>query len=471
MGALRETGRRTALLQRSAYLIDEEQAIYKDTEDAPTNGADLAFVESAIFAEYTAFDRLDQLFARFAKALPQRADPQDKWQARNEDLAFQQWLDNLSEEELSKTLGPVWKEREDGRLAPVKAGPHAMSQWLWTLWSFGARLQSDRPKTRLPRAKGTLYVTGPAPEDDKRRAVALGALGIVDKKQGSYDDVAIEYVDVDTASERYEQAAEAGENVLYHVHAGRVFVYVSAIEVRRARAARVTAAGEHYADDFNDLPPEKEPDLEKAFNALPVPQTQAVPGTRIRRHPGKRDQFAAMNKWNALGAAAYAKKTGRRSGLALDQNWEWLHVHAGSAGGPASGGNLAAGLYVSNSLMIPYESMVKSWAREDARHVSFWFIPVNTSPGFAERIELHFEATQHKTLGTLPKTRLIAVDILHGRVVDTLMNEMIKRSIDQTPLSTGEAPEGAAPSSTPAAPGDAASSSSGSAAAGAPRAR
>ena len=50
-----------------------------------------------------------------------------------------------------------------------------------------------------------------------------------------------------------------------------------------------------------------------------------------------------MERWNALGAAAYGNKfLGRR--YDLTQSWEWLHVRGAQIGGATTAGNLVPGV-------------------------------------------------------------------------------------------------------------------------------
>lgn len=139
-----------------------------------------------------------------------------------------------------------------------------------------------------------------------------------------------------------------------------------------------------------------------------------------------------MNDWNARGAAAFAN---RYAGAAfnLDQNWEWLHIRGAQIGGVTTAGNLVAGLYATNSMMIPYETLVAGWARQGPH--TFWakFDAVPTSPGFASRISISIRAQQgHPVLGSVEFDPLIVFDPVTGTVVDKIASEMIKRHYDRT---------------------------------------
>jgi hypothetical protein len=92
-----------------------------------------------------------------------------------------------------------------------------------------------------------------------------------------------------------------------------------------------------------------------------------------------------------------------------------------------------AGLYATNSMMIPYETLVAGWARQGPH--TFWakFDAVPTSPGFASRISISIRAQQgHPVLGSVEFDPLIVFDPIAGTVVDKIASEMIKRHHDRT---------------------------------------
>ncbi|MFT3825167.1 MAG: DUF4157 domain-containing protein [Chitinophagaceae bacterium] len=74
-------------------------------------------------------------------------------------------------------------------------------------------------------------------------------------------------------------------------------------------------------------------------------------------------QFKAMNNWNALAYAAYMSHHGH-PGLQLDQDWEWLHIHGAQNGGATNKDNLVAGTSTTNSRMIPWEDTINSWTNQ-----------------------------------------------------------------------------------------------------------
>src|SRR5690606_28456733 len=92
-------------------------------------------------------------------------------------------------------------------------------------------------------------------------------------------------------------------------------------------------------------------------------------GTNLTTVDRGEGQMAARDKWNALGAAAYANRQ-FGTNYDLNQNWEWLHIQGAQIGGQTIGSNLVPGLFVTNSLMIPYENMIKQWAQTDPTR--FW---------------------------------------------------------------------------------------------------
>ena len=137
-----------------------------------------------------------------------------------------------------------------------------------------------------------------------------------------------------------------------------------------------------------------------------------------------------MGGWNALGAAAYGNVfLGQR--YDLTQNWEWLHIRGAQLGGVTNGTNLVAGLYVTNSAMIPFEAMIERWARADPTRFEARFLARGISGAFCHRIELQIRANGHGQLGDLPESVLASFDPVSGRVVDRLAGEFMKPAIDQ----------------------------------------
>ncbi|UXH80674.1 hypothetical protein [Roseateles amylovorans] len=80
---------------------------------------------------------------------------------------------------------------------------------------------------------------------------------------------------------------------------------------------------------------------------------------RVGMRAGTQDQ--AMDKWNALGMAAYAKKV-LGFNLALNQDYEWLHIRGVQNGGRNLISNLGTGTWIANSAMIPFENQIRHWA-------------------------------------------------------------------------------------------------------------
>lgn len=81
----------------------------------------------------------------------------------------------------------------------------------------------------------------------------------------------------------------------------------------------------------------------------------------------------------------------------LDQNWEWLHIQGAQIGGQTVAGNLVAGVYATNSMMIPYETLVAEWARQDPHQFMAKFDARSTAGGFASLISISIQAKDHKT--------------------------------------------------------------------------
>src|SRR5579884_3381912 len=100
-------------------------------------------------------------------------------------------------------------------------------------------------------------------------------------------------------------------------------------------------------------------------------------------------------------------------------------------GGATDGNNLVPGLYVTNSFMIPYETMVMQYARADPTNFFAHFRVSPTGTLFARYISIEITAKGHKMLGDLEPTLLGRFDVLLGKVVDKLSNEIIKRNLDR----------------------------------------
>ena len=106
-------------------------------------------------------------------------------------------------------------------------------------------------------------------------------------------------------------------------------------------------------------------------------------------------------------------------------------------GGATDTTNLVAGPYVTNSAMIPFESMIEAWSKTGAKSRdpgSFQARVVTTGIRgvFSDRIEFWIQAAGHPELGDLPARCLATFDPRTGAAVDTLANELTTRNIDQT---------------------------------------
>ena len=273
-----------------------------------------------------------------------------------------------------------------------------------------------------------MYVTTAATLAD-----VLLALGIPQTKHADYAQVTVQTVTPDTAAQALESGRKAGLTNVYRpdvlINGNKAVVaYVSSVVVSRSLRAKIRAADKNYDESFTGGDPTA---LEGAFLALPTPRESGwIKGTEIGREPRGEGQIKAMNGWNALGAAAYAKHSGRSAGLNLNQNWEWLHVRAASCGGKTGPTNLTAGPFGANSLMIPFESLVKTWAESDPQKVEFNFIPLDPGPAFAPKIAIRLRAQGHSMLGNLPESVLVTIDVLGTTVIDKLAGEIIARGVD-----------------------------------------
>jgi hypothetical protein len=349
-----------------------------------------------------------------------------EWRTKQLQIAF----DALPNETIAALVGTVWMQGENGTLTAVNVAPGWLKARACDIARFGPQYLDAGGGSRLPRAEGTLYVTSNAD-----RAALLTALGIAPDKHADYAQVTVQPVaDTNEMLRIYETKQQAGANIRYlaDVRVDNVdvtVVYTSDVAVARSLRAKFRAAGRNYDETFADADANA---LQQAFAALAAPAASGwVAGTEIGPESRGEGQTVAMGNWNALGVAAYLKKVAGTA-LNLDQNWEWLHVRAASCGGKTAAGNLMAGPFVANSLMIPYESLIKKWAGEDPTKVWFNFEPVNVNGPVADGVRVKVRSNGHMTLGTTNEFVLIEINVLAGRVVDKLAGEMIARGRDKS---------------------------------------
>jgi hypothetical protein len=338
---------------------------------------------------------------------------------------------------LTDALGTVYGHKKD-QLFEVDLKPAQLVPLVIAAAFSGPQQYRTGGGSRLPAAAGLLWVTG-APDGVTREQV-LVFLGADPLELDRYAKVGLKRVDA-TAFDRLVAEQGAANTYSFTSHDGRVRVlYSSLVTTARASNSRIQVAGRVYTDaEFAALDPNA-PDgqtigrkyarLGPAAGASAWIRSDAL----VAKDRGA-GQAAAMQQWNALGAAAYANRyLAKRYDLA--QNWEWLHVRGAQIGGTTDAANLVAGLYATNSAMIPFESMIEHWAsvanrNNDPSSFHARFVAHGVTGVFCTSIELQISATRHPELGTLTGQSLATFDPLTGKVVDKLANELVKRSIDR----------------------------------------
>lgn len=303
---------------------------------------------------------------------------------------------------------------------------------MWIVES-GASLRVEGGGSRLPRAKGTITISHDIPE---ARSFVFAALG-VDPTDQRYMDIEVQSRPGAVAyGDAREDASEATGVFDLRLPQGVDAYYSSTVSTTRSSNSMISVAGERFSDDefFGISDAGRIQQLRGELGRLPTATADSgwIPGTDLTAPKDRGDgQAAAMGNWNALGAAACANLAAG-AGFDVGQNWEWLHVRGAQLGGSTDGSNLVAGLYVTNSFMIPFEKMVRNWAAAGPSSFHASFRAINAGAGFAERLEIWIRAEGHPELHDLPEQRLIEFDPLRGVVVDQLAAEFVKRRLDRT---------------------------------------
>ncbi|MCU0500099.1 MAG: hypothetical protein MUF87_22345, partial [Anaerolineae bacterium] len=291
---------------------------------------------------------------------------------------------------------------------------------------YGARAAPTGHGSRLPHAEGKIVTKG-----DKSKADILTDLGVPVQKHNKYNNVEFEK-DTFFYDALLGIALMLGENLIE----GADYFYVSKVEVKRSRNALFTTSRGSFDETFSTVGGAStlETNIKNDFEALTSPKADTgwLDHTNLSTTNRGDGQMAAMNGWNALGAAAAANKWYGKA-YPLNQNWEWLHIQGAQIGGKTQGDNLVAGLYVTNSAMIPYENTIKDWAQPNKRGLGgslearFEATPVGgNTKAFASQIKLSIAANNHSVLGTIARGSALTAtfDPLTGRVVDNLFHQI-----------------------------------------------
>lgn len=421
----------STMIQRSVYLANEDDYIYKAEGDDTGEYAYLLKYKTStpLFIQYAAIERL-------------RADPTVAALVKNNhgsefDLQ-KDLIDLLSSKKsplangVKAALGNVYfYDGKAGQLEKQDFNAHLYARAISAAVMNGAKAYAMGGGERLPAASGHVFAL------KANKETILGALGYSKEKAAEFTQVHVVSLQDEITYQKYLEDAKKNKTNYFEYNnddLGLHFFYISAVEVRRNANAKIQIDNKRYSDtDFFNLDKTSEEGkrIEASFAKLgkPTPDTGWVPGTSLNKKDRGDGQAKAMNNWNAMGAAAYAKHY-LGVDYPLDQNWEWLHIRGAQIGGATDNTNLIPGLYVTNSFMIPYENMIAQWARADASHLwaRFSVSPSNTL--FGRYITISIKTQGHSMLGTL-ETTLCTFDALQGRVVDKLANEIVKRGIDQ----------------------------------------
>lgn len=468
-------------IRRSIYLFNEDDAIYKDTE---FDDLELAFISKvgngSIFVEYSAVERLSNstalrsLKARYiqsvvAKTMPKKplvkpgdlgVQPTNHKQQQNEKVkkgmnklrAKAQHLQSMDRavdlrsdvrdsvrndtaegRQFVQDLGQVYfYDRDDGELTHADLDANFLSIVVCDALYGGPRQLRTGGGSRLPAPVGLLWVAGAGNLD---RDQVLQVIGVDVADLPKYRRVGIRHVDWGAYQRHVDETADANKYVFASNDNSIQALYVSYVETARASNSRVQVDGVAYADDaFLATDPNSDAGqkMTAAYGTLGTVTADSgwITGTHLTARGRGKGQTSAMKGWNALGAAAYAN-TFLAKQYDLAQNWEWLHIRGAQLGGFTDGTNLVAGLYTTNSAMIPFEAMIERWARAGPAAFQARFLAHGIVGSFCTQIELQIRANDHPELGTLDAHSLATFDPLTGSVVDKLGAEMIKRLIDR----------------------------------------
>jgi len=465
-------------IRRSVYLFNEDDAIYKDTEH---DNLELAFIgkvgRGSLFVEYPAVQRVatsSAIAALVGKYIQGKA-PKPKSTFVPGDLGVKQTShkDKLREKakaatdkrranakqmssmdratdirgdirdavrqqtdagrKLVEDLGQIYfYDRDDGELAAADLDLDMLSIVVCDVVYGGPKQLRTGGGSRLPAPMGLLFVAGAR---NLNRDQILQVIGVDAADIPKYARVGVRHVEWQAYNAKVAETANANRYE-YASHDDSVkALYLSFVETARAINSRIQVAGAAYADDtFLATDPHSAAGqkMVTAYAGLgPVTANSGwIPGTQLTARGRGTGQTSAMKGWNALGAAAYANTfLGQHYDLA--QNWEWLHIRGAQLGGHTDGTNLVAGLYTTNSAMIPFEAMIERWARSGPATFEARFVAHNVVGAFCRSIELQIASNGHPELGTLEARSLATFDPLTGKVVDKLGAEMIKRAIDR----------------------------------------
>jgi hypothetical protein len=413
-----QNGGRTDLIQRKTFLKDFDKAMYGDTSD---DKLDLSYAHKQGLTSLPYFipyaqvkviqDTVNEAMAAARKLY------QDMNMKANDDFLQKQVIAQLLKQPGPKNLiGTLYFEDGKGNLTSVDltSAPDTVELIVANVSKSGPMFRPEGGGSRLPSAKGLIFTENATAQE------VFAELSL--KSEEKFSEVHLWPLGAPYKS-KLSKAQTDGENLVVHTNPN--FYYVSQVKVTRRPDAIFRAAGNYYDETFSEVNATTVGPLITSFTSLTPPKadTNWQQGNAFGTTPRQDQQDAVMGKWNALGAAAFAKHYYGRN-YDLNQNWEWLHIQGAQIGGATVGGNLVPGLFVVNSAMIPFENLIKSWANQGAQKMWARFIASQPeSPGpFVKKIIIAVYATGHKLLGTIPDTNPLIVEFepLTGRVVDKL---------------------------------------------------
>ncbi|WP_335932008.1 eCIS core domain-containing protein [Streptomyces sp. PTD5-9] len=406
---------RSPAIQRAVYLGDLARRVYKDESDPVSEYAYLCH-QSVSGREYPLFVRYGVL------------------------AGFQAAVDGSTSKnpvEFVNLLGDVYaydSSRDGGRLFPITdALGRGAAGVARTAYRNGATTYNMGGGSRLPDPNGVLFSMG------LTREKSFEALGIPEQQRSKYSNITfIQF----SNPQKYQKFAAVMENETpnhyrYDLPEGSLF-YASTAQQVRGLDHRIRIAGTGYSDQQFDAIDDNSSEaarLLSIFNSLPAPVWDSgwIPGTQISARDRGSGQDSAMGNVNAIGAAALANRI-HGTNFTMEQRWEWLHIRGAQLGGSTAGGNLVAGIYATNSAMIPFENQVLALAQESPQ--TFWVrFTATPYPGlenrpFARRIHLHVKGVGHPVIGT-SEGELGSFDPLTGNTVDKLAQMFINRQVDR----------------------------------------
>ena len=450
-------------IRRSVYLFNEDQSIYKDTAH---DALELAFMEKldevSIFIDYSAVDKLRlssayRNIARFYGAAPPlKASPKasgkitksktpkkqavkaasdDNTMAIRRDILLAVKKGTADGAALLKTLGTVYAyDREDAELDEADIDDHFRGLLIANAIQRGPSHLRTGGGSRLPAPDGHVYVTG---AHGLTREQVLAMIGVDAADLGRYAKVNVHKVSPNVYAAVLNDTQGRNRFELTSNDRSSQALYVSDVTTARASNSRIQVGGRTWMGGdaaFLAIDPNSMEGQGIRGKYAGLGPATADSGWILGTHLVARDrgdgQAAAMDQWNALGAAAYANVfLGTHYDLA--QNWEWLHVRGAQVGGTTNKQNLVAGLYVTNSAMIPYEAMIERWARVAPHSFEARFVATGINGAFCGQIQLWIRSNGHPELGNIGDSLLASFNPLTGNIVDKLGNEFIKRAIDQ----------------------------------------